>query len=153
MLCGSWLPWLVSLLVPERQDEVVYYDTYESIDAMQDTEHMAASVHLQKEDLLKLQQKGRQLEARRGRISAKKAYLRNKKVTYLIFIDLQKYFYWVQVSCFTLGSHEILPSYRGTQCGKGKGSLWFKVPVSIPQRPPYISHETSVNLRDNLTEL
>ncbi|MGH0185756.1 UNVERIFIED_CONTAM: hypothetical protein FKN15_018851 [Acipenser sinensis] len=63
----------------ERQDEVVYYDTYESIDAMQDTEHMAASVHLQKEDLLKLQQKGRQLEARRGRISAKKAYLRNKK--------------------------------------------------------------------------
>ncbi|XP_041102430.1 LOW QUALITY PROTEIN: junction-mediating and -regulatory protein-like [Polyodon spathula] len=63
----------------ERQDEVVYYDTYESIDAMQDTEHMAVSIHPQKEDLLKLQQKSRQLEARRGRISAKKAYLRNKK--------------------------------------------------------------------------
>ncbi|MBN3301088.1 JMY protein, partial [Amia calva] len=63
----------------ERQDEVVYYDTYESMDAMLATEDMAGSVHPQKEDFLKLQQRIRQLEARRGRISAKKAYLRNKK--------------------------------------------------------------------------
>ncbi|XP_074424778.1 junction-mediating and -regulatory protein-like isoform X2 [Larus michahellis] len=66
-------------LMSEKRDEVVYYDTYESMEAMLEKEDMATSVHLQKEDLQKLQQKIRQLEARRGRISAKKAYLRNKK--------------------------------------------------------------------------
>uniref|UniRef100_A0A8C8VIQ0 Junction mediating and regulatory protein, p53 cofactor n=1 Tax=Pelusios castaneus TaxID=367368 RepID=A0A8C8VIQ0_9SAUR len=66
-------------LVSEKRDEVVYYDTYESMEAMLEKEDMATSVHLQKEELQKLQQKIRQLEARRGRISAKKAYLRNKK--------------------------------------------------------------------------
>lgn len=59
---------------------MVYYDTYESMEAMLEKEEMAASVHLQREELQKLQQKARQLEARRGRVSAKKAYLRNKKV-------------------------------------------------------------------------
>ncbi|KAM6037350.1 junction-mediating and -regulatory protein-like [Chlamydotis macqueenii] len=66
-------------LMSEKRDEVVYYDTYESMEAMLEKEDMAASVHVQKEELQKLQQKTRQLEARRGRISAKKAYLRNKK--------------------------------------------------------------------------
>ncbi|XP_035248054.1 junction-mediating and -regulatory protein isoform X2 [Anguilla anguilla] len=65
--------------VTERQDEVVYYDTYESMDAMQATADAAASVLLRQEELSKLQQRVRQLEARRGRITAKKAYLRNKK--------------------------------------------------------------------------
>ena len=58
----------------------MYYDTYESMEAMLEKEEMAASVHAQREELQKLQQKARQLEARRGRVSAKKAYLRNKKV-------------------------------------------------------------------------
>ncbi|XP_071586630.1 junction-mediating and -regulatory protein [Heliangelus exortis] len=66
-------------LMSEKTDEVVYYDTYESMEAMLEKEEAAASMHLQKEELQKLQQKIRQLEARRGRISAKKAYLRNKK--------------------------------------------------------------------------
>lgn len=66
--------------VTEKRDEVVYYDTYESMEAMLEKEEMAASMHLQREELQKLQQKARQLEARRGRVSAKKAYLRNKKV-------------------------------------------------------------------------
>ncbi|XP_074851563.1 junction-mediating and -regulatory protein isoform X2 [Carettochelys insculpta] len=66
-------------LVSEKRDEVVYYDTYESMEAMLEKEDMTASMHLQREELQKLQQKIRQLEARRGRISAKKAYLRNKK--------------------------------------------------------------------------
>ncbi|NXN75454.1 JMY protein, partial [Himantopus himantopus] len=66
-------------LMSEKRDEVVYYDTYESMEAMLEKEDMATSVHFQKEELQKLQQKIRQLEARRGRISAKKAYLRNKK--------------------------------------------------------------------------
>ncbi|XP_029431386.1 junction-mediating and -regulatory protein [Rhinatrema bivittatum] len=65
--------------ISEKREEVVYYDTYESMEAMLATEDMAASIHLQREELQKLQQKVRQLEARRGRISAKKAYLRNKK--------------------------------------------------------------------------
>ncbi|XP_064152838.1 junction-mediating and -regulatory protein-like isoform X2 [Anguilla rostrata] len=59
----------------ERQDEVVYYDTYESPDAIRDTEDGAP----QREELHRLQQRTRQLEARRGRITAKKAYLRHKK--------------------------------------------------------------------------
>ncbi|KGL91765.1 Junction-mediating and -regulatory protein [Charadrius vociferus] len=66
-------------LMSEKRDEVVYYDTYESMEAMLEKEDMATSVHFQKEELQKLQQKIRQLEARRGHISAKKAYLRNKK--------------------------------------------------------------------------
>uniref|UniRef100_UPI00398F5B8E junction-mediating and -regulatory protein n=1 Tax=Pristiophorus japonicus TaxID=55135 RepID=UPI00398F5B8E len=66
-------------LIAEKREEVVYYDTYESMEAMQSTEDMASSMIPQKMELLKLQQKVRQLEARRSRISAKKAYLRNKK--------------------------------------------------------------------------
>uniref|UniRef100_A0A663N0B0 Junction mediating and regulatory protein, p53 cofactor n=1 Tax=Athene cunicularia TaxID=194338 RepID=A0A663N0B0_ATHCN len=66
-------------LMSEKRDEVVYYDTYESMEAMLEKEDMGTSIYLQKEELQKLQQKIRQLEARRGRISAKKAYLRNKK--------------------------------------------------------------------------
>ncbi|XP_048450776.1 junction-mediating and -regulatory protein [Rhincodon typus] len=69
----------IKRLIAEKREEVVYYDTYESMEAMQATEDMAASVIPQKMELLKLQQKVRQLEARRSRISAKKAYLRNKK--------------------------------------------------------------------------
>ncbi|XP_015427062.1 PREDICTED: LOW QUALITY PROTEIN: junction-mediating and -regulatory protein [Myotis davidii] len=69
----------IKRLISEKRDEVVYYDTYESMEAMLEKEEMAASVHLQREELHKLQQKARQLEARRGRVSAKKAYLRNKK--------------------------------------------------------------------------
>ncbi|XP_042307280.1 junction-mediating and -regulatory protein [Sceloporus undulatus] len=69
----------IKRLISEKREEVVYYDTYESMEAMLEKEDMAASIHLQREELQKLQQKVRQLEARRGRISAKKAYLRNKK--------------------------------------------------------------------------
>ncbi|XP_062468392.1 junction-mediating and -regulatory protein isoform X2 [Pezoporus occidentalis] len=66
-------------LMSEKRDEVVYYDTFESMEAMLEKEDTVTSIYLQKEELQKLQQKIRQLEARRGRISAKKAYLRNKK--------------------------------------------------------------------------
>uniref|UniRef100_A0A8C9AMI3 Junction mediating and regulatory protein, p53 cofactor n=1 Tax=Prolemur simus TaxID=1328070 RepID=A0A8C9AMI3_PROSS len=69
----------IKRLISEKRDEVVYYDTYESMEAMLEKEEMAASVYLQREELQRLQQKARQLEARRGRVSAKKAYLRNKK--------------------------------------------------------------------------
>ncbi|XP_034026087.1 junction-mediating and -regulatory protein-like [Thalassophryne amazonica] len=57
----------------ERQDEVVYYDTYESPDAI--TEDDPAD----REEVRRLQSSARQLEARRGRIAAKRSYLRNKR--------------------------------------------------------------------------
>lgn len=65
----------------ERQEEVVYYDTYESPDAMRATDDPATPLTPPTDDVTKLQQRTRQLEARRGRITAKKAYLKNKKVT------------------------------------------------------------------------
>lgn len=58
----------------ERQDEVVYYDTFESADDI--TEDDSA----EREELQRLQASARQLEVRRGRITAKRSYLRNKRV-------------------------------------------------------------------------
>lgn len=66
----------------ERQDEVVYYDAFESPDAMKGVEDAATPPSpLRDEELGVLQQRTRQLEARRGRINAKKVYLKNKKVS------------------------------------------------------------------------
>nr|XP_046231225.1 junction-mediating and -regulatory protein [Scatophagus argus] len=64
----------------ERQDEVVYYDAFESPDAMKGEEDpVSPPSPLRDEELCLLQQRTRQLEARRGRITAKKVYLKNKK--------------------------------------------------------------------------
>ncbi|XP_054628211.1 junction-mediating and -regulatory protein-like [Dunckerocampus dactyliophorus] len=57
----------------ERQDEVVYYDTFES--AADITQEDTA----EKEEMHRLQVSARQLEARRGRITAKRSYLRSKR--------------------------------------------------------------------------
>ncbi|XP_034547980.1 junction-mediating and -regulatory protein-like [Notolabrus celidotus] len=57
----------------ERQDEVVYYDTFESAD------DITADDTAEREELRRLQVSARQLEARRGRITAKRSYLRNKR--------------------------------------------------------------------------
>uniref|UniRef100_A0A4W5MDD5 Junction mediating and regulatory protein, p53 cofactor n=1 Tax=Hucho hucho TaxID=62062 RepID=A0A4W5MDD5_9TELE len=65
--------------ITERQDEVVYYDAYESPDAMRRVEEPSAPPPPLRDELSQLQQRTRQLEARRGRITAKKAYLKNKK--------------------------------------------------------------------------
>lgn len=58
----------------ERQDEVVYYDTFESADDIREDDTA------EREELRRLQVSARQLEARRGRITAKRSYLRNKRV-------------------------------------------------------------------------
>ncbi|KAF3849283.1 hypothetical protein F7725_015780 [Dissostichus mawsoni] len=64
----------------ERQDEVVYYDAFESPDAMKgEDDHTIPPSPLRDEELSVLQQRTRQLEARRGRITTKKVYLKNKK--------------------------------------------------------------------------
>ncbi|KAI3372911.1 hypothetical protein L3Q82_023356 [Scortum barcoo] len=57
----------------ERQDEVVYYDTFESADDIREDDTA------EREELRRLQVSARQLEARRGRITAKRSYLRNKR--------------------------------------------------------------------------
>lgn len=59
----------------------MYYDAFESPDAMKGEEDPASPPSpLRDEELSVLQQRTRQLEARRGRITAKKVYLKNKKV-------------------------------------------------------------------------
>uniref|UniRef100_A0A3Q2YQA0 Junction mediating and regulatory protein, p53 cofactor n=1 Tax=Hippocampus comes TaxID=109280 RepID=A0A3Q2YQA0_HIPCM len=69
--------------ITERQDEVVYYDAFESPDAMEGAEDPAgpppAPPLRDDEELGRLRQRTRQLEARRGRITSKKVYLKNKK--------------------------------------------------------------------------
>ncbi|XP_068166970.1 junction-mediating and -regulatory protein-like [Antennarius striatus] len=57
----------------EHQDEVVYYDTVESAD------DMAEDDTTEREELRRLQVSALQLEARRGRITAKSSYLKNKR--------------------------------------------------------------------------
>lgn len=64
---------------------MVYYDAFESPDAMKGVEDPANPPSpLRVEDLGVLQQRTRQLEARRGRITARKTYLKNKKVRILL---------------------------------------------------------------------
>ncbi|XP_078812158.1 junction-mediating and -regulatory protein isoform X2 [Oryzias latipes] len=64
----------------EYRDEVVYYDAFESPDAMKGVEDPGPPPsHQREEELSALQQRARQLEARRGRITSKKVYLKNKK--------------------------------------------------------------------------
>lgn len=72
------LRWVCPGAVPEHQDEAVYYDAFESPDAMKGEETPPSP--LRDEELSILQLRTRQLEARRGRITAKKVYLKNKKV-------------------------------------------------------------------------
>ncbi|XP_077478563.1 junction-mediating and -regulatory protein [Stigmatopora argus] len=70
--------------ITERQDEVVYYDAFESPDAMKGAEEQAggptpAPPQRDEDELGVLRQRTRQLEARRGRITTKRVYLKNKK--------------------------------------------------------------------------
>lgn len=60
---------------------MVYYDAFESPDAMKgDEDPTTPPPPLRDEEMSVLHQRTRQLEARRGRITAKKVYLKNKKV-------------------------------------------------------------------------
>lgn len=70
----SWVTMYYDCVFSERQDEVVYYDTFESADDITEDDNT------EREQLRRLQVSARQLEARRGRITAKRSYLRNKRV-------------------------------------------------------------------------
>lgn len=63
-------------VLSERQNEVVYYDTFESADDITEVDTA------EREELRRLRVSARQLEARRGRITAKRSYLRNKRVCF-----------------------------------------------------------------------
>lgn len=53
---------------------MVYYDTFESADDIREDNTS------EREELHRLQVSARQLEARRGRITTKRSYLKNKRV-------------------------------------------------------------------------
>lgn len=73
-------------MLSERQNEVVYYDTFESADDITEVDTD------EREELRRLRVSARQLEARRGRITAKRSYLRNKRVCFRshtqLFLDV-----------------------------------------------------------------
>lgn len=73
-LCVHTSLYIYVHMFQERQDEVVYYDTFESTDDIKEDDTT------EREELRRLQVSARQLEARRGRIAAKRSYLRNKRV-------------------------------------------------------------------------
>lgn len=72
-------------MVSDCQDEVVYYDTFESADDIKEDDTA------EREALRRLQVSARQLEARRGRITAKRSYLRNKRVCITFYLTPQLY--------------------------------------------------------------
>jgi len=92
-------------VLSERQEEVVYYDTFESSDDI--TEDDAA----EREELRRLQVSARQLEARRGRITAKRSYLRNKRVCVLytlLFSFLKCAFNFTTLGCCSVSTFDML---------------------------------------------
>lgn len=77
----------------------MYYDAFESPDAMKgDEDQPTPPSPLRDEELSILQLRTRQLEARRGRITAKKVYLKNKKVPAPDTQTFEEYFI---ASCYT----------------------------------------------------
>uniref|UniRef100_A0A8D0L758 WASP homolog associated with actin, golgi membranes and microtubules n=1 Tax=Sphenodon punctatus TaxID=8508 RepID=A0A8D0L758_SPHPU len=63
----------------EIQDEVVYYDTCENPEELEGAEEALGQRCAFSPEVAKLRRRTRQLEAKRGTICARRAYLRNKK--------------------------------------------------------------------------
>lgn len=131
---------------PDRQDEVVYYDAFESADDI--TEEDAE----EREELRRLQAGARQLEARRGRIIAKRSYLRNKRVRLCTWPWLKFYFdpffprllCCMNARCFAdhclcfapAGGLRVQP--RSEAAETSKRPQGFRVPAAVPgRRLPY----------------
>nr|XP_023423272.1 WASP homolog-associated protein with actin, membranes and microtubules [Cavia porcellus] len=68
----------VKRLIKEKQDEVVYYDTCESPEEIQGLSCHVAAQDVEIAEMRALSLRRRQLEKKRGKISAKRAQLRNK---------------------------------------------------------------------------
>nr|XP_005307302.4 LOW QUALITY PROTEIN: WASP homolog-associated protein with actin, membranes and microtubules [Chrysemys picta bellii] len=65
--------------IKEKQDEVVYYDTCENPEELQVIEQTVGQHCACSSEITKLRLKTQRLEAKRGTICARRAYLRNKK--------------------------------------------------------------------------
>ncbi|XP_073160146.1 WASP homolog-associated protein with actin, membranes and microtubules isoform X2 [Lepidochelys kempii] len=65
--------------IKEKQDEVVYYDTCENPEELQVIEQTGGQHCACSSEISKLRLKTQRLEAKRGTICARRAYLRNKK--------------------------------------------------------------------------
>ncbi|XP_004708259.2 WASP homolog-associated protein with actin, membranes and microtubules [Echinops telfairi] len=68
----------IKRLIKEKQEEVVYYDTCESPEELGIVEVVGPQAEKNVEEKA-LRRQAQQLEARRGRICARRAYLRNRK--------------------------------------------------------------------------
>ncbi|XP_068954824.1 WASP homolog-associated protein with actin, membranes and microtubules [Petaurus breviceps papuanus] len=66
-------------LMKEKQNEVVYYDTYENPEELKVVDHLVGQQNSQISEMKTLRRQSQQLESKRGAICARRAYLRNKK--------------------------------------------------------------------------
>lgn len=66
----------------EIQDEVIYYDTCENSEELEAMDRALETSRASSCEVAQLRQKTQQLETKRGIICSRRAYLRNKKVTW-----------------------------------------------------------------------
>ncbi|XP_064123257.1 WASP homolog-associated protein with actin, membranes and microtubules isoform X5 [Loxodonta africana] len=71
----------IKRLIKEKQDEVVYYDTCESLEELKVVDKVVGLPKDKNLEVKELSRQSQQLESKRGRICARRAYLRNKKKT------------------------------------------------------------------------
>ncbi|KAM6181728.1 WASP homolog-associated protein with actin, membranes and microtubules [Erethizon dorsatum] len=69
----------VKRIIKEKQDEVVYYDTYENPEELQVLGHAAVPQAGENAEMKELSLRRQQLEMQRGRICTRRARLRNRK--------------------------------------------------------------------------
>ncbi|XP_007943365.1 WASP homolog-associated protein with actin, membranes and microtubules [Orycteropus afer afer] len=69
----------IKRLIKEKQDEVVYYDACESPEEIKVSEVVVGLPDGKNLEVKELRRQSQQLESKRGRICARRAYLRNKK--------------------------------------------------------------------------
>ncbi|XP_038669243.1 WASP homolog-associated protein with actin, membranes and microtubules [Scyliorhinus canicula] len=65
--------------IKEKEEEVIYYDTCEDPQQLQTTDEQGLIHDTRSVDMKKLWRKAQQLETKRGRIGARRSYLRNKR--------------------------------------------------------------------------
>lgn len=69
----------IKRLIKDKQDEVVYYDPCESPEELKAVDHVLGLQDDKSLEVKELSRRCQQLESKRGRICARRAYLRNRK--------------------------------------------------------------------------
>ncbi|XP_032807850.2 junction-mediating and -regulatory protein [Petromyzon marinus] len=67
--------------IREREDEVMYFDAYESLEDLEASVHFRAQQAAGAAETARLRQQALRLQSKRARISSKRAYLRSKRET------------------------------------------------------------------------